>query len=48
MTHHYKNLLMNLPVRHTLDKIEIEDEKLMEQIINYKNKTITTFVILSR
>ena len=48
MTHHYKNLLMNMPVRHILDKMETEDEKLEEQITKFVKMDIMNFFILSR
>ena len=48
MTHHYKNLLMNMPVRHTFEKMETEHETLTEQITKFVKKDITNFVLLSR
>ena len=48
MTHHYKNLLMNMPVRHAFEKIEPEDEKLEEQITKFVKMDIMNFVLLSR
>ena len=48
MTHHYKNLLMNMPVRHVLDKMETEQEKLEEQITKYVKMDIMNFFLLTR
>ena len=48
MTHHYKNLLMNMPVRHAFEKIEPEDQKLEEQITKFVKMDIMNFVLLSR
>ena len=48
MTHHYKNLLMNMPVRHAFEKIEPEDQKLKEQITKFVEMDIMNFVLLSR
>ena len=48
MTHHYKNLLMNMPVRHVIDKMETEREKLEEQITKYVKMDILNFFLLTR
>ena len=48
MTHHYKNLLMNLPVRHIISILETEDMKLEEQINRYVSMDIMNFVLLCR
>ena len=48
MTHHNKNLLMNLPVRHSVEKIETEDEELEQQITKFVDMKIVNFFILSR
>ena len=48
MNQNYNNILMNLPVRHILDKIETEEEKLEQQINKFVNLNIMNFFILSR
>ena len=48
MTHHYRNLLINMPVRHTFEKMETDNETLTEQITKFVKKDITNFVLLSR
>ena len=48
MTHHYTNLMINMPVRHTMVKIEDEEEKLEQQIKRFADMDLTNFVILSR
>ena len=48
MTHHYTSLMINLPVRHTMVKIEDEEEKLEQQMKRSADMDLTNFVILSR
>ena len=48
MTHHYKNLLVNLPVRHILTKIEPDDNMLKMQIERMLSMDISNFFILAR
>ena len=47
-THHYTNLMINLPVRDTMVKIEDEEEKLEQQMKRSADMDLTNFVILSR
>ena len=39
---------MNMPVRHTFEKMKTDNETLTEQITKFVKKDITNFVLLSR
>ena len=39
---------MNMPVRHTFEKMETDNEPLTEQITKFVRKDIMNFVLLSR
>ena len=49
MTEHYKHLLLNVPVRHTLTMMKMDSEELKEQFYSLVYETdITNFFILAR
>ena len=48
MTHHYKNLLVNMPVRHTLTMMETDSSKLSAQLQRYVNMDVMNFYLLAR
>ena len=48
MSHHYKNLLINMPVRHTLTMMDMNSEKLSQQFQRYVTMDIMNFFILAR
>ena len=48
-THHYKHLLLNMPVRHSLTMMEMSSEELGAQLDTIVNQTkVTNFLILAR
>ena len=48
MGHHYKNLLVNMPVRHTISTMDTNNERLTHQFQRYMNMDIMNFFILAR
>ena len=47
-TPHYKHLLVNLPVRHTLVMMDENSGELTLQIERLYNRSMTNFLILAR
>ena len=47
MTHHYKNLLLNMPVRHLINKLAPDWSGLKEQIQRMQGLDIRHFFILA-
>ena len=45
--HHYKNLLLNMPVRHIINKMETDMDKLKMQIARIEKLEINNFFILA-
>ena len=48
MTPQYKHLLINMPVRHSLTMMDMDDLELSQQIKSSKNMGMTNFFILAR
>ena len=48
MSHHYKNLLINMPVRHTLTMMEKDSGKLGQQLQRLVSMDVMNFYILAR
>ena len=48
MTAQYKHLLINMPVRHSLTMMDLDDLELSQQIESFKNIGMTNFFILAR
>ena len=48
MSHHYKNLMLNMPVRHTLTMMESNSVKLGQQFQRLVSMDIMNFYILAR
>ena len=48
MSHHYKNLLLNMPVRHTLTMMEANSDRLGKQLQKFVSMDIMNFYILAR
>ena len=48
MSHHYNNLLINMPVRHTVSMMETSSAKLRRQLQRFVSMDILNFFILAR
>ena len=48
MTRHYKHLLLNMPVRHTLTMMERDSGKLGQQLQRLVSMDVMNFYILAR
>ena len=48
MSHHYENLLINMPVRHMMTMMETNSAKLSQQLQRFVSMNILNFFILAR
>ena len=48
MSHHYENLLINMPVRHMMTMMETNSAKLSQQLQRFVSMDILNFFILAR
>ena len=48
MDHHYKSLLLNMPVRHIINKLKTSSSELKQQLIRLDTMKIKNFFILGR
>ena len=48
MSHHYENLLINMPVRHMMTMMETNSAKLSQQLQRFVSMEILNFFILAR